>query len=1382
MGWILRNAHRFNRALLLCLCLVIISCLPKTKKTSCDSDEAYDSKERKCVPTLASDGIFVTISNKSPDVSSSFASTDNNSYTYQVTINDPYGAGYSLQWYLIGNGASTLVGQNTTSYDLTPSSVGDGSFVLELVLKSDDGSETYSSTTWNITIGAEAVPYFDTSTNNYISTVRSNTAVLFQINVYDPSSFGNLKVKLFIDGVQSSGGTQTSSGSPYLFTETVDASTYSIGSHTVRAFVYNSSESTLYNSFTWVMDVTAPDFSDVVASDPLVSCGTTLVEGVALNNATSPAVNDCDNTTTTYCIDVDDQDDTSKHPSGVKVQFYWDAYLTASKIGSETTLTGDTICLVDVEPTFSKSLASGNTQETHAILTKFYDVSTGLEMYQSNDERVEWTVELIEVNRSPQITIASSNTHCTSATIDEDTTTSISTCAVTQNTAQAFEINILWDEYTDPEGGDIGNFTIDFYLDGTLLDGNHENSVTDCADEGTITCNLVLKPFDDSGPIDPSGLTYTLTAIVTDNGSTYGGGSKSSNTLIWTIDTITESYSDPTATVFTFDAATYTENDTATITITHDDTDGDDYKYTIYHINDDTGSTDACGDAAKKTAYTSNQLTRSDLASNNTSQTDVINWLIPQDLVTTAAEVAGDIYFCVHVESVTFGTLETEAQLLLTFPATNYIEVAQYNPLPVADTDEVPTRTDTQIVLTSMPFSFDAPTITDTSAADGDTLSYQWQINGGNVSAAGTWTDITGADSTSLVWSPGHGQNFDVTAGNAEAYTIRLCIGDDGYDNPVASCNTSVEWNDVTPISNVTDLTGADGTNTFGPDLSELATTYDSTNNVSYSVYVSDATLPNRYLIVEKVFYNSDGKIYYNEVIDSVSLQTDNLSTITTEASDLSIAVDEDSEYLFISYIADDDTLVTYPRPHIVRINLEDDNRVSGTLDHNGSFGFSYSGPSITSSDPADITINLNASDQTEIIINAVEIGDQVLFNHKNLVTAQLGTDFCTSCSSGSSVFNAAQELADYINNYNATTDLQGISATVSGNEVIITEVMSNDYIDFPVAANGMGRIMIDSATDTFYVPVVNNSLTGSDKNKISIFSGTYTSVGIDNITMTQVNLTADTDASSYVTSTYNDTENIIYFATKDASTGVIDMYAYDTGGATVEATNADIWSGTLVDKINIRYDDITGGDKIYLLGTTVSEGALSAYQVPYDNAGNSFTTGSEIESAVLYDDLTVGYQLNALEEDIHAFDFAVMETTNDLALVINSHESVSGLVDGTNVYILKLSMDSSSTMKADCSYDQDPDAMNCTPLNNKTTYDYVDNTEVSISKVHLNETIGSEGATSNENIKNIAIINYMVNDGANDVVQNVIINAEEDYFTPTDQNFDSYSPAFLPP
>jgi hypothetical protein len=102
--------------------LFLGACVPQTKQSKCDADEAFNAQLRTCVPVVPGPTEFINIINPSPSSTLSRFVNDNSAQIdFQISIANPYGLPYTVTWERLYNGVTYSITPDTaTTYSVFP--------------------------------------------------------------------------------------------------------------------------------------------------------------------------------------------------------------------------------------------------------------------------------------------------------------------------------------------------------------------------------------------------------------------------------------------------------------------------------------------------------------------------------------------------------------------------------------------------------------------------------------------------------------------------------------------------------------------------------------------------------------------------------------------------------------------------------------------------------------------------------------------------------------------------------------------------------------------------------------------------------------------------------------------------------------------------------------------------------------------------------------------------------------------------------------------------------------------------------------------------------------------------------------------------------------
>jgi len=1121
-----------------------------------------------------------------------------------------------------------------------------------------------------------------------------------------------------------------------------------------------------------------------------------------------------------FCMSVSDV--TGVNGDGVFIDFLKDGVLipgiSQAIPNNQFTTNGTALCLGDIVSTFDIDLVDATVVESHTITAVVYDGYTGNSnraKYNGMTEidRKVWQIRARPLNTAPSIEIdynatgAGGNISCST-----QSASTFSNCTITHSTSFDVAIEVEDDDY-DPTDftTDYQYFKVQFYLNGELLDGSTSaNSNSDCFEDFTESnsasryiCSVTINPYNLTGPVSVTGKTYTLTAKVTDQQSPYAVVEKDSNTVTWNINSVLNYNSgiavngfaandaakiaDTTlswvstqvtpGTALTLDdnvTPTVTENDIIQFHVQIDDPERDSHTIKI----------ERCYDVACASTVVPVLQTVTVNSTNNTNpRVTAINHQVSQKAVTGAA--SADVYYKVSVTDTDGATAE---QIITIF--TN-----NYNPDPVFNSANFnPTIATSLIAFSGFPLSIDPGAITDASTADGNTIKYQWAFS---QDAGTTWNAIDGATSKVLSWSPGTELNYtEADATQGLAIKLKLCIGDDGVDATGTAKNASSATTGVVTCSYNTLDSTYDGAGGISAALSWNVTVYSNmmqgqlynvnpasyTSNgllstwidptsvdpvVTYTAYVSI----NNEIIIDKIVTSSDGTKAGSGDRGAVTI-TNELASIkfpastdgsytSNEVTNLSLTGDSVNGALYLAYMT---PISGVDEVHIRRIDISSGK--TGFV-HSGKFGWDPGYNDLTDNiiitgggmDPEAINVSTG---ETEITItnSANNVAMSINFNGLLGGSADLigGTDFCNPTSTCTTATDTATNLAAAIN-ASTEQELQGITASSSGNIVTLHGIVEDDFLEGSVGANKIGSIMVNQTTQKWVLPYIDNEKSGANKYKISVLEGDLNTRIVDsNPTKT---LLSGTLPSLDLANDIDDNDTMI-LAVKSNSTGNIAVYEYNSSNALQEA-NTNIFSDTGVTNLRVAVSHETTDFEPSAFITGLNANNRISYARTDSSSGDFNLAG-----ATVYLDLDSGFSLIS-EIDNYAITAGPTEYQLLMAVVVDA--------DADTFYDAYLLNITGATPLIDCSYDS-ADAQNeakCMKLLTAGT-DTVFNLQIGLGDVLKDVTIGTAGSVSGENTNDIIPLAFHVDDGGGSIsldakVINGILNVSNTTLSATGTN-----------
>lgn len=1399
--------NRFNLMTLMLFALgVLSSCLPQEKTTQCGKDQAFNATQRRCVASVSKSTDSISIANVTPASSYSVSISDP-SRTHAVTISDPFHIGYSLRWNVTYPSGSTLLVATGSTYTFNHSSFPTGSYILEVQVFNSAGSEILDSRSWTVNVLSQTVPSITTTTPTPFGTTISSVPTSISTTASNPDLISNVNYQWFVNGnpvAGESGSFSTSSRSINFNFNPQSSSTYFVGAgvYSVQLSLTENGSGLLYTTYTWSVSNNIPGFSTV-------SLGTANNGPATGNQTPSPAAivtaldemsitaggfkNDLNGDGTLDSIDfcVRAADVSGVDGNGVFVDFLENGVAIPNGVGIQLTMNNTSFCLGDAilaaSASYSMDIPTLLQTESRTVTAVVYDGFSGQSTnptYNGATElkRYNWTTRVRQLNTAPIIEIDAANTSlpggCTSAS-----PTSMAGCTITQDETFNIAITVTDDDYNPHDfTSEFQYFRVQFYLDGVLLDGSHALSSNDCFEDFSETpnstryiCTMDINPYDTNGPIDPTGRSYTLTAVVEDSQSPYTFmGSPASNTVTWSISTVlpavdtgalinafdetaavpptaTESYISEQATPGTaidlntnanILAPQVAEGDNIIFNISVDDIERDSHFIKIFRCDD---KTMAC--SSPVAVATRNVISTSDLNPKRTA----ITVQISEDSVKN--NDVDFVFYRVVVRkdsSVAAPDLDSE---------TVYLSVQNTNPNPVFDTDNFNPALNTAgtplIAYAGMPITFDPGAITDASLLDGEQITYQWMVS----INSGAYAPIDGATSRVLTWTPG--SEIDFLAQTGTPVTVKLCMGDNGWDNafdvaktPMNAANNnclnptldSGEWF-ISAFSNMQIGQTYNDNTSANVGNGEAAVWIDQSSVSPLVKYMAYVTI-NKDIVVEKIVTLPTGgkggstEQAVQEISSIVFSSTTDASYSLNDVTNLSIAGDSTNKALYLAYMS---PVSGIDLVHIRRIDISG-GKTNPALLHDGKFSWDsgYDDLLDNSAPGAGLSEAINAvTGELEITVtsdaNTTPTMNFSISNlHGGVSTLNAGTQFCAPVSLCSTLNTTATNLAAAIND-TLLEEFQGLTATAAGSVVTISGVIDRDFIQADIGATSIGKIMVNKSTGRWELPLIDNDQSGGNKSKIAIYSGNLAS-RLDGVAASKSLLPATVPSQEIVNAIYKSDKNgdavpegndRILIVTRALGSGQTALHEYDAFYNLDDVTTdlfADSINGTVYD-LKVAISQNTTNSSAYVMGRNQSGGFAYA-RINHASGDFDFST---ITLAV---DLDNDFQL--IENGNASFyDIAAGPLANQLFMSIV--DSING-----DAYLLNIT---GALPSMDCSFDKDQTISKCMKIQT-TTADTIFSLPVALGEVVENVTLSDAGAVALENQTHILPMVYHIDDG----------------------------------
>lgn len=730
------------------------------------------------------------------------------------------------------------------------------------------------------------------------------------------------------------------------------------------------------------------------------------------------------------------------------------------------------------------------------------------------------------------------------------------------------------------------------------------------------------------------------------------------------------------------------------------------------------------------------------------------------------------------------------------------LNVNNYNPEPELSGTQSPaynSATTRMMAFAGFPISINPGDVTDASIIDGEEVRYQWIYSTG-----GAYNVIPGATSKNLVWAPGSMIDFDTNPNGAEVQ-VKLCLGDNGYygadpfdpfdtvtnDCRVAAPSQSSEWYFMV-YSNVYQGNSLDTEVADGP----VAVWIDPSTKdpiVKYMAYVNI----NKEIVVEKfvtkisntndtddfIKQGSTADASGEEIAHVVFRATTDPLFGTNDVTNLSITGDTTNKALYIAYMA---PVSGVDQVHVRRIDIREGKT---GFTHQGVFGFDQlygadtlldnvvPGPGLSTSIDGQGRININVTDPADQAGINMTLRFTGLSSHGTVETFTEGTnvnEFCGGGTCGSTTATASALAASI--NASTFASAQGVIANASGSSVIIEGVYEGDYLELDNGATDIGDIMVNKTTGRWEIPMIDSNFTGSNKFKLSMYYGdlntrltssSHAKIAIDGLSANI--LPADEIANDIFESNPDNnaatpggndriiiaTRNRAVPASPAATDGAITIYqvnanaTYTLAGAAGVGWNTgltqpyDLFSDTNVTDIKLKLaqkNSTTDSNKAgYLMGRNAS-GEFAYARFERDTAGVfnlSFGTVGGVAGMTIALDLDSAFDLF---ENNNATQYDISPGGQQYQLFMAATDSINN-----TAYIATIK---NSNPSVDCSYQNDQDLNFCMKLTANSTADTVENLPIALSDIHEDVTLADAGLDANENINDIMMAAFHVQNG----------------------------------
>lgn len=1219
----------FNKISLLVLALLFIAgCVPSTKQTQCATNEAFNPTLRTCVPVVQTPSSFINISTTIPTSSFSRYKNDTQLMSFRVNVSNPYNQSYTTRWTDSYNGLVTNytgVVSGALFWDVVPlffqSQVGLHLLTVEIL---DSASKVVDSHSFPFSINELPRPVYDTTgwlpMSATPTVLTTSAAINFQSRVRNNGTVIGSTNDYYTEWVLSRNGNVLTTERDYLDTVTLNGTSTHLfsfnpavntpGEYVIRARLIVNSTSEVLDERQWFTSLAYPPSSKVISRDLISGQGyagpVTAYTGV--HYGVGAPVSNYNFTVDSapfgsnraqFCVKFADARGSVLTPEDnkfISVSFFLDGSGGAIYTG-KTTAIKDEVCLTESGNTALTAILF-NSAIDHTITARITDEASGREYtYQDLTAAagvtypLMWEVRVKPQNSAPIIEFGTTDANISCPPVGQ-TRYQKASCTVNSDTSFTVSANIAGDDfYFNTPSYVAANFVYTFKL---YRDSVYVTQCTGTPVGYTVSCSLNIPSFGTTGPINVTGVPYTVVATVSDIGSPITSAVATSAEQIWNISVI-ESNTAPTVSSFTTNATSGSpvlERNSLSFALTVADAQMDNLTYKIQYcrrtITDDPNCLDR-GD------YITGSVTRTNNASSiviNESRT------LPEDFLLSFTSLncplllrsaTCDIRFRAEVTDVPFianPLTATETFVLAT--------IANYNVAPTFDmTKAAPLTGVTYQAFVGFPFTMtgaNAGFITDLSVPSSErVLRYQWYAKNSPMLVA-DYRPISGATGLNLKWTPSLLTNL---ANNP--ISLVLCVTDEpSVSMPTTTASSSfcsTPWTVVVKnnIIEAQNMAGsATSTNlavTSGQHGTDTAIWYQDPKTLngvtSRAAYVAVVANDN-FIHVKRVLVQNDGSIVpdadthavrFRALPDMNDLTTPTYGVAAQDVKDLSITGDQYG--LYVAYRASTALAPTTFYPQVRRLAF-----VEGKVapnKHPSTFGFEYNGMVITAScSPSSECVvqnNQNGTTDTYIEFNPTanisgsvtirSIKGQQVINFDAVGTP--GT-ICQSCTGNTMAGN----LISIINS-STSPELQGITASYVGSaassrRVLISGSYPRDRLDLsPLfrAADQMGQIYVHGSN--WYVPFIDGNRGG----RLSVIRGaTNAIIGPSNPIVIDTGNIDALGAASTFSNYYDGTD--LYVALSTRSGNFADLYKLNAGNFAIVSSRLHTLSSSAVTKIQI--------------------------------------------------------------------------------------------------------------------------------------------------------------------------------------------------------------------
>jgi hypothetical protein len=587
--------------------LLLAACVPQTKQTECQGNEAFNAALRTCVPVVGGPSSFINIGTPSPAFTQTRHKADTTTLQFSISVSNPYNQTYTVAWERVFNGAPTAMCSNSLTCSFSAYLLGTtygevGTHILTAKILDGNGSvvDTHS---FELKINELPKPIINTASllpTQYAFTVtpgiastefkfniKNNQATIAQSHYYRTEwTIEKNGTILYTENDTFTNFSPSGTNLAYLGTSPTpyfNPSTLGVGSYIVRAVVKNDVPGEVVDEHQWNVTVSHPALKKINSRDIYtgsnnpngVSAVSIAYNGIAYTSALTYNFipQSIGGTTFTlqgnYCVSVENGEGTYVGDNlGVKVNFLIDG--GPQIYSGTTTALNSKICLSDAAATTLNNMLFSNTtttgEQNHTLVARVFDLATNQEYTTSDmpglgNYPVTWNFLVKPANAAPTVTftnLALNGISCATAIGNAKT------CSVTQDTPFSVGAYVT-DDFYNTASNSVSQqnkffYTMTLMRNGTPL-STCTKTINDVNNTGGPTgfgganddhlgpdylCGFTVPSYDANGPVNPNAYTYTVVVSFSDVGSPIPGtSSMTGNTITYNLN-VSEINSAPT--------------------------------------------------------------------------------------------------------------------------------------------------------------------------------------------------------------------------------------------------------------------------------------------------------------------------------------------------------------------------------------------------------------------------------------------------------------------------------------------------------------------------------------------------------------------------------------------------------------------------------------------------------------------------------------------------------------------------------------------------------------------------------------------------------------------------------------------------------------------